>query len=219
MDKVNSCTTRMALNVLLSIAVGKPMEDPSLYSCAIGALQYLTHTRPDLSLSVNKQSQFLQCLTYAHWKCLKCIFCYLQGTIEAGLYLKASPLLSTSGPFLPLFGFSNAYWAACYDDCKSIGGHCVFLGESLVSWSSRKQQAVARSSTKSKYRSLYNLAAKVLWIRSLLNEINLPFPTACILWCDNLSTGSLANNPIFHACTKHIELDIHFIRDKIQLKK
>lgn len=175
MDKVKSCPTPMAQNVHLSATEGEPIKDPTIYKSAIGALQCLTHTRPDLSFSVNKLNQFLQCPIDSHWKELKRIFRYLQGTIEVGLYIKVSPLIFSFGPSLPLSSFSDVDWAASWDNRKSIGGYCVFLGESLVSRSSRKQHVVAWSSTKSEYRFLSNLAVEILWIRSLLNEIKI-FP-------------------------------------------
>lgn len=154
-----------------------------------------------------------------HWKALKRIFRYLQGTSTAGLHIKPCSSFSFAGCFLPLSGFSDADWTASPDDRKSVGGYCVYLGDSLVSWSSRKQQAVARSSTESEYRALSNLTSEILWIQSLLKEIWFPSPSSAILWCDNMSAISLACNPVFHARIKHIELDVHFIRDIIQAKQ
>lgn len=78
---------------------------------------------------------------------------------------------------------------------------------------------MARPSTESEYRAISNLTTEIVWIRSLLNELKFPSSATAILWCDNLSAGSLACNPVFHARTKHIELDVHFIRDKIQAKE
>lgn len=136
--------------------------------------------------------------------------------IKANTHLQSS---NSSKSLLAITGISDADWAASKDDRKLVGGYCVYLGDSLFSLSSRKQTAVARSSTESEYRSLSNLAAEVVWVKSLLSKIQLPSSDPAILWRDNLSAGSLVANPIFHARTKHIELDVHFICDKIQAKE
>lgn len=136
----------------------------------MGALQYLTYIRPDLSFAVNKLSQFLQHPTSNQWKDLKRVFCYLKGTINSGLHVKASPLLHISGfsdvhshhSSFPISGYSDVDWSAYLDDRKSVGGYCVFLGDNLVSWSSRKQPTIARSNIESEYRALSNLVAEVL---------------------------------------------------------
>lgn len=123
----------MTQHAKLSASIGEPLVDPSVYRSAVGGLQYLTHTRPELSYSVHKLSQFLHQPTDLHWTALKRVFRYLKGTLTAGLFLKASLFASASVPYLPFSGFSDADWAASQDDRKSVGGHCVFLGESLVS--------------------------------------------------------------------------------------
>jgi hypothetical protein len=146
--------------------------------------------------------------TTDHWQGIKRIMRYLQGTTNYCLHIKPSTDLDING-------FSDADWATSIDDRKSMGGHCVFLGETLISWSSRKQKVVSRSSTESEYRALADLTAEITWIRSLLNELKLPLSRKPILWCDNLSAKALASNPIMHARSKHIEIDVHFIRDQV----
>lgn len=94
-------------------------------------------------------------------------------------------------------------------------GYCIYLGDTLVAWSSRKQQVVARSSAESEYRALAQAAAEISWIESLLKEISLCPTLLPTLWCDNLSASALASNPVYHARTKHIELDVHFVRDEV----
>lgn len=107
------------------------MKNPTTYISAIGALQYLTNTRPDISFAVNRLSQHMQAPTTLHWQCVKRIFRYLKGTVDYCLHLKPSVDLDISG-------FSDADWATNTEDRKSVAGYCVFLGESLITWSSRK---------------------------------------------------------------------------------
>ena len=80
---------------------------------------------------------------------------------------------------------------------------------------SRKQKVVSRSSTESEYKALANLAAEVTWIISLLDELKFPMPRKSVLWCDNLSAKALATNPVMHTRSKHIEIDVHYIRDQV----
>lgn len=133
---------------------------------------------------------------------------YLKGTVNYCLHIKQSTDLDITG-------FSDADWATSIDDRKSMAGQCVFLGETLVSWSSRKQKVVSRSSTESEYRALADLASEVAWTRSLLAELKLPLTRKPILWCDNLSAKALASNPVMHARSKHIEIDVHYVRDQV----
>ncbi|KAH9779182.1 retrovirus-related pol polyprotein from transposon RE2 [Citrus sinensis] len=102
---------------------------------------------------------------------------------------------------------------------KSIGAYCIFLGNNLVSWSLKKQAIVAKSSTESEYRALLAASSELSWLQSLFSELNITKLPASVLWCDNQSPGDLARNPVFHSKSKHIELDIHYIRDKVLNKE
>lgn len=101
----------------------------------------------------------------------------------------------------------------------SIVGYYVYLGSSLVSWSSKRQGVVSQSSIESEYRAVADLAAELIWVTSLLKEISCPVINTPVIWCDNMGAGSLAYNPIYHSRTKHVEVDIHFIRDKVADKE
>ncbi|GAU27211.1 hypothetical protein TSUD_108020 [Trifolium subterraneum] len=156
------------------------MSDPSLYRSTVGALQYATLTRPDISFSVNKVCQFMANPLETHWKAVKRILRYLKGTSNHGLLLHPS---SSSPPF-SLRTYSDADWATDQDDRRSTSGSCIYFGPNL----------------------------------SLLCELQVPYHTPTLL-CDNLSAVSLAHNPNLHSRTKHIELDIHFVREKVFAKK
>ncbi|GAU29238.1 hypothetical protein TSUD_362280 [Trifolium subterraneum] len=190
------------------------MTDASLYRSTVGALQYATLTRPDIAYSVNKVCQFMSHPLESHWKAVKRILRYLKGTINHGLLLHPS----TSSPPFSLRAYSDADWATDQDDRRSTSGSCIYFGPNLVSWSSKKQQLVARSSTEAEYRSMANTTAELLWIQSLLQELQVPFHTPTLL-CDNISAVALAHNPILHSRTKHLELDIHFVREKVTSKQ
>lgn len=204
----SSQPTPMCPSVKLTVDAGVPLEDSTPYRQVVGALQYLTLTRPDISFAVNKLSQYLKTPTSVHWSACKRVLRYLAGTSTLGLHFRP-------GSSLALESFADADWAGSLDDRKSTSGYLVFYGGNLVSWSSKKQQVVARSSTESEYRSLALAASEVMWISSLLQELHLSLPRTPVIWCDNLGASSLASNPVFHARTKHIEIDVHFVRDQV----
>ncbi|CAJ2642451.1 unnamed protein product [Trifolium pratense] len=125
------------------------MTNPTLYRSTVGTLQYATLTRPDISYSVNKVCQFMAHPLESHWKAVKRILRYLKGTLNYGLLLQPSP----SSPPFSLRAYSDADWATDQDDRRSTSGSCIYFGSNLVSWGSKKQQLVARSSTEAEYRN------------------------------------------------------------------
>lgn len=111
-------------------------------------------------------------------------------------------------------GFCDSDWGSDPDDRKSTTGYCVYLGPNLVSWSSKKQVVVSRSSTEAEYKGLAAVTADILWLQNLLKELRVPV-TLPRIYCDNLGAVHLAANPVMHSRTKHLELDLHFVRDKV----
>lgn len=120
---------------------------------------------------------------------------------------------------LQLHAYSVADWAGLPDDPKSFGGFAIYLGCTLISWAAKKQQTVSCSSIVSEYKVLADATAELIWLRSLLGKLRLPPSPAPLLWCDNLGASYLSANPIFHARTKHIEVDFHFVRVEIASKR
>jgi histone deacetylase 1/2 len=111
--------------------------------------------------------------------------------------------------------FSDADWAGCSDDKKSTSAFVVFLGSNLISWSARKQAVVSKSSTEAEYKAMANATTEIMWIQILMDELKIPCPRTARLWYDNMGAKYLSSNPIFHARTKHVEVDYHFVRDRV----
>ena len=149
--------------------------------------------------------------TNADFQNVKRILCYLRGSLDEGLSFTASSF--------DIHAFSDADWAGSYIDRRSTTGFCLFLGSYLVSWSAKKQPTIARSSTETEYRALASTATEISWLQMLLKDLSITSAPSSTLWCDNLSAISLASNPVFHARSKHIEVDYHYIREKVVAKQ
>jgi hypothetical protein len=191
---------------------GVPLSktDASWYRSMAGALQYLTLTRPDIAYAVQQASLHMHAPTVAHSALLKRILRYIKGTSSLGLQLLAS-----SSPTIT--AYTDADWAGCPGTRRSTSGFAVFLGGSLVSWSSKRQTTVSRSSAEAEYRRVANAVFECTWLRQLLRELYCNATQATIAYCDNVSSVYMSRNPVHHRRTKHIEIDIHFVREKVAI--
>uniref|UniRef100_A0A2N9HCA8 Integrase catalytic domain-containing protein n=1 Tax=Fagus sylvatica TaxID=28930 RepID=A0A2N9HCA8_FAGSY len=197
--------TPIEYNNRLNTHDGEPLPDATLYRQLVGSLVYLTVTRLDISYAVHIVSQFMAAPRSLHYAVVLRILRYLKGTLFHGLHFSSQSSLT-------LQAYSDADWAGEPTDRRSTKGYCFLLGDSLISWRSKKQSVVTRSSTKAEYRALTDTTAELLWLRWLLQDLGIDCSTAVPIHCDNRSAIQIAHNDVFHERTKHIEIDCHFVR-------
>ena len=179
-------------------------QDITQYRRLIRRLIYLTTTRPDIAFVVQQLSQHVSQPRVVHYRAAIRILQYVKSFSAKGLFYEHKTDLSLSG-------FADSDWASCPTTRQYVTGYTIFLGSSLVSWKSKKQSTVSRSSCEAEYRTLAALTYEVQWLHTLFTELNIKFHKPTSLYCDNRSAVYLAHNPTFHECTKHIEIDSHLI--------
>jgi hypothetical protein len=182
------------------------------YRSAVGSLMYaMTTTRPDLAFSVSAVSQFLANPGMKHWQAVKRVFRYLRGTTGQKLMLGGTDQVV-------LTGYSDADWGASKDTRKSVGAYAFLLGVGAVSWRSRRQRAVARSSMEAEYMALSQAACEAVWLRRLLEQMGFAQDQPTVLLADNQGSMALATNPVHHDRSKHIDIQHHYIREVVDDK-
>nr|GEY29555.1 copia protein [Tanacetum cinerariifolium] len=186
---------------------GTPV-DAMKYRSMIGALMYLTSSRPYIVHATYLCAWYQAKPTEKHLKEVKRIFCYLRGTVNTGLWY-------TKDSGSELTGFSDADYAGCKDTFKTTSGGAQFLGENLVSWSSKKQDCTAQSTAEAEYVSLSACCAQVLWMRTQLTDYGFHFNKIPI-YCDSKSAIAISSNPVQHSRTKHIAVCYHFIKEHLE---
>ncbi|GKC37574.1 uncharacterized mitochondrial protein-like protein [Tanacetum coccineum] len=196
-------------NIKLNDTNREPLPNASLYRTLVGKLLYLTITRPDLSYATHCLSQFSHSPRTPHFDSLIKVLRYIKFCPDQGLYFP------THSSF-QLKAYCDSDRANCPITRRSITGFCVFLGPCLISWQSKKQSVVSRSSTEAEYRALADCTCEITWLQSLLKDLQITITKPILILCDNHSSIALASNPVQHARTKHIEIDCHFVRDKIK---
>ncbi|KAL0327700.1 UNVERIFIED_CONTAM: Retrovirus-related Pol polyprotein from transposon RE2 [Sesamum angustifolium] len=154
----------------------------------VGRLLYLGFTRPDISFATQQLSQFLQHPRSSHWDAALHVLRYLKGTSSLGLFFSAQNSLQPTV-------YTDASWASCPESRRSITGFCIFLGSSLVSWKTKRQSTVSRSSAEAEYRSMGAVVCELLWLSYLLHALHIPFSTPVPFWCDNQAAIHITPTP------------------------
>lgn len=202
--------SKLPMNSKLKLAPtkGVPLQEIQPYQRLLGKLIYLTVTRPDIVYSVHILTQYMQAPTSDHMQAAKKLLRYLAGNPGQGILLA-----STSAA--QLTAYCDSDWAGCEFSRRSTTGYCILLGSSPVSWKTKKQSVVARSTAEAEYRAMAMASCEVTWLSALLQDMGLQNLPSTVLNCDNQAALSIAANPVSHERTKHVEIDCHFIRDKI----
>ena len=117
---------------------------------------------------------------------------------------------------MQVHGYCDADWGSCLDSTSSLTGYCIFLGTSLISWKTKKQKVVSKSSTEAEYRSMSHTTSELTWINNLLVDLKIQVPTAVPLFCDNKAVQHIVTNPCFHERTKHLHIDVHYVRENVE---
>jgi len=178
------------------------------YQRLVGRLIYLCHTRPDICYAVSVVSRYMHDPRTGHMEAVYQILRYLKGTPGKGLWFKANQHLN-------LEGYCDADWASSKDDRRSTSRYFVFVGGNLVSWRSKKQAVVSRSTAEAEYRAMALALCEIMWLKGLLKELQVLKNETMLLHCDNVAAINIANNPVQFDRMKHVEIDRFFVKEKI----
>ena len=200
----------MEQNLKFSLTEGEKLNDPSKYIRLIGILIYLTVTRVDIVYSVRMLSRFMHEPRKPHWEIALRVLKYIKGIPSQGLLLPSENNLR-------LQAYCDSDWDGCQTSRRSISGFCIFLGNSIISWKSKEQTNVSKSSAKAEYQAMANTCLELTWLRYILQDLKVPLSEPALLYCDNQAALHIAANPVFYERTKHIEIDYHIVREKLQV--
>jgi hypothetical protein len=216
LDECNTHLTPCQFGVKLFKDNGKPLSssDAALFRSLVGCLQYLTFTRLDIAYAVNSVCQFMHCPTEAHLIAVKRILRYVKQSLDNGILLRRG--IGDVPQPIQLKAYCDADWAGDPNDRKSTTGFVILINGSPVSWCSKKQSAVSRSSTEAEYRSMADTTSEIMWLTLLLKDLHIDLKDTPTLHCDNVSALALAANPIYHSKLKHVEVDVHFTRVQVK---
>ncbi len=210
MSECKPCKTPMSTSTKLYKDLDGKSIDHKLYRGMIGSLLYLTSSQPDIMFSVCACARFQANPKESHLTAVKRILRYLKNTQNLGIWY------DRNSPY-ELHAYTDADFAGCLVDRKSTSESCCFLGTSIITWGSKKQNSIALSTAEAEYIASGSCCAQILWIRQQLRDYQISC-SSTILRCDNTSAIEITKNPIHHSRTKHIDLRYHFIRDQVNQK-
>jgi hypothetical protein len=206
MTECKAVGTPMEVDLKLSMEDTSPLVEERLYRKLVGSLIFLCNTRPDISYAVGVLSRFSNKPRENHWNAGMRILRYLKGTQGYGINYSTGKTL---------IGFCDSDWAGDVDSRRSVTGYCFTLGSGCISWISKKQPTIALSSTEAEYKAACFASCEARWLRWILGDMGMIQEQPTVLHCDNQSCMAIAKNPVFHARTKHIEIQYHFVRELI----
>ncbi|XP_026443029.1 uncharacterized protein LOC113342846 [Papaver somniferum] len=208
MLECNPCSTPVAKGQRVSISYGVLLTNPSEYRTIVGTLQYLCMKRPDICFGVNYVSQYMHSPIDVHMLLVKRILRYLKGSISIGITMRKGDIDS-------LTAYTDSDWGNCPETVRSTCGFAIFLGSSLVSWSSKKQPAIYGSTAEAEYECLLVATADLEWLSSVLSELHISLVQPITLYCHNTSAIYLTTIHVSHSRAKYIKIHYHVVRQLV----
>src|SRR5258708_21854380 len=208
LDKVQPVSTPMAANLKLP-KMESPTIDQCVYQSMLGSLMYMViGTWPNIMFAIHYLSQHSIALGEKHLNTMKCVYCYLNGTLALRLLFYRNQFNCN------LVGFSDSDWASDPNTQRSVSGYAFLFCRAVITWSVKKQPTIALSSTKAEYMTMTHSRKEVVFLNHLFNDLEIPIQLPISLLVDNQSVITLVENPIFHAHSKHIEVCHHWMHEK-----
>jgi len=190
-------------------SISSPVFDnPAQYRRLVDRFIYLTITRPDLSYAVHILSQFMQTPLEAHWHATLRLVRYLKGSPDQGILLRSDRALS-------LTAYCDSDYNPCPRTRRSLSAYVLYLGDTPISWKTKKQDTVSSSSAEAEYRAMAYTLKEIKWLKALMTTLGVDHTQPILLFCDSQAAIHIAANPVFHERTKHIEKDCHQVRDAV----
>ncbi|RVW73403.1 Retrovirus-related Pol polyprotein from transposon RE1 [Vitis vinifera] len=183
--------------------------DTTRYQRLVGKLIYLSHTQPDIAFAVSVVSQFMHSPYEKHLEVVYQILRYLKSTPGKGLFFMKNEQRGVEA-------YTDVDWFGLVTDRRSTTGYYTFVWGNLVTWRSKKQSVMARSSAEAEFSAMSHGICEMLWLKRVLEELRQPIEGTMKLYCDNKAAISIAHNPIQHDKTKHVEIDRQSIKEKLE---